>query len=80
MKIALTIVALLVIGVVVGLLLDWGFGSVFPGIALALVFIGFVVTKEGLDRQLRIMRMKRFRNSVRPERRDFTPDDKRTMI
>jgi hypothetical protein len=78
MKIAITIVALLVIGAVVGLLID--FGSVFLGIPLALMFIGLVVTKEGLDRQLRIMQMKRFRTSVRAQRLDSTPEDKRTMI
>jgi hypothetical protein len=78
MKIAITIVALLVIGAVVGLLID--FGSVFLGIPLALMFIGAVVTKEGLDRQLRIMQMKRFRNSVRAHELDLEPDDKRTMI
>jgi hypothetical protein len=41
---------------------------------------GALVTKETLDRQKRIMKMKRFRNSVRPQKADYSPEDKRTMI
>ncbi len=41
---------------------------------------GAFVTKEALDRQRRIMQMKRFRNSARTQKVDFTSDDKRTMI
>jgi hypothetical protein len=78
MQIAFGIVGLLVIGAVVGSLIN--FGSIFLGIPLALMFIGAVVGKEGLDRQRRIMQMKRFRNSARAQKVDFTPDDKRTMI
>jgi hypothetical protein len=78
MQIAIGILGLLIIGAVVGSLIN--FGSVFLGIPLALLFIGAVVGKEGLDRQRRIMQMKRFRNSARARKVDFTPEDKRTMI
>jgi hypothetical protein len=78
MQIAIGILGLLVIGAVVGSLIN--FGSIFLGIPLALMFIGAVVGKEGLDRQRRIMQMKRFRNSARAQKVDFTPEDKRTMI
>ena len=78
MQIAIGILGLLVIGAVVGSLIN--FGSIFLGIPLALMFIGAVVGKEGLDRQRRIMQMKRFRNSARAQKIDFTPEDKRTMI
>jgi hypothetical protein len=47
---------------------------------LVLMFIGAVVGKEGLDRQRRIMQMKRFRNSARAHKADLTPEDKRTMV
>ena len=78
MKIAVTIVGLLIIGGVVGSLIN--FGSIFLGIPLALMFIGLVVGKEGFDRQRRILQMKRFRNSARAQRVDFSPEDKRTMV
>ena len=78
MGIALAIVALLVLGAVVGSLIN--FGSLFLGIPLALLFIGAVIGKEGMDRQRRILQMKRFRNSARAQKVDFTPEDKRTMV
>jgi Sec-independent protein secretion pathway component TatC len=78
MQVAVAIVGLLIIGAIVGSLIN--FGSIFLGIPLALLFIGMVVGKEGFDRQRRILQMKRFRNSARAQKADFTPDDKRTMV
>jgi hypothetical protein len=78
MPIAIVIIALLVLGAIVGSLIN--FAAPFLGIPLALIFIGAVIGKEGMDRQRRIMQMKRFRNSARARKVDFTPDDKRTMI
>jgi hypothetical protein len=78
MQIAIVIIALLVVGAIVGSAIN--FGSLFLGIPLALMFIGAVVGKEGLDRQRRIMQMKRFRESAKARKVDFTPEDKRTMI
>ena len=78
MPIAITIIALLVVGAIVGSLIN--FAAPFLGIPLALIFIGAVIGKEGMDRQRRIMQMKRFRNSARAQKVNFTPEDKRTMI
>jgi hypothetical protein len=78
MPIAITIIALLVIGAVVGSLIN--FAAPFLGIPLVLVFVGALIGKEGMDRQRRIMQMKRFRKSARARKVDFTPEDKRTMI
>ena len=78
MGIALAIVALLVLGAIVGSLIN--FAAPFLGIPLALIFIGAVIGKEGMDRQRRIMQMKRFRNSARAQKVNFSPEDKRTMI
>jgi Sec-independent protein secretion pathway component TatC len=78
MQIAIVIVGLLVIGAIVGSAIN--FGSLFLGIPLALMFVGAVIGKEGLDRQRRIMQMKRFRESAKARKVDFTPEDKRTMI
>ena len=78
MQIAVVIVGLLIIGAIVGSLVN--FGSIFLGIPLAFIFIGMVVGKEGFDRQRRILQMKRFRNSARAQQADFTPEDKRTLV
>jgi hypothetical protein len=78
MQIAVAIVGLLILGAIVGSLVN--FGSIFLGIPLAFIFIGMVVGKEGFDRQRRILQMKRFRNSARAQQVDFTPEDKRTLV
>jgi hypothetical protein len=78
MPIAIAIIALLIVGAVVGSLIN--FGSIFLGIPLVFIFLNVVVGKEALDRQRRIGQMKRFRNSARAQKVDFTPEDKRTVI
>jgi hypothetical protein len=78
MPIAIAIIALLIVGALIGTTIN--FGSAFLGIPLVFLFIGAVIGKEGMDRQRRIMQMKRFRNSARAQKVDFTPEDKRTMI
>jgi hypothetical protein len=78
MQIAVVIVGLLIIGAVVGSLIN--FGSIFLGIPIAFIFIGMVVGKEGLDRQRRILQMKRFRREAMAQPVDFTPEDKRTLV
>jgi uncharacterized membrane protein len=78
MQIAVAIVGLLIIGAVVGSLIN--FGSIFLGIPIAFMFIGLVVGKEGFDRQRRILQMKRFRREAMAQQVDFTPEDKRTLI
>jgi hypothetical protein len=42
--------------------------------------IGFVLTKDGMARQRRITQMKRFRNSVRPHKAEFSESDRRTVV
>jgi hypothetical protein len=78
MPIAIVIVALLVVGAIAGSALN--FAGVFLGIPFVFLFIGLVVTKELLDRQRKIMQMKRFRNSARAKKVDFSDADKRTMV
>lgn len=78
MAIAITIIILLIVGAVIGSAIN--FGSVFLGIPLVLIFIGAVIGKETMERQNRIMKMKRYRNSARAQKADFTAEDKRTMI
>ena len=78
MGIAIAILALLVIGALVGTTLN--FAGVFLGIPIALMLIGLLFAKEGMERQRRIMQMKRFRESARTRKAEFTPADKRTVI
>jgi hypothetical protein len=78
MQIAVFIVGLLIIGAIVGSVVN--FGSIFLGIPLALIFIGVVVGKEGFDRQRRILQMKRFRREAMAQPVDFSPEDKRTLV
>jgi uncharacterized membrane protein len=78
MPIAITIIALLIVGALIGTTIN--FGSAFLGIPLVFLFIGAVIGKETMDRQNRIMKMKRFRKSAQAQKVDFTADDKRTMI
>jgi hypothetical protein len=78
MWIAISVIALLIIGAFLGSIFN--FGSIFLGIPLVLIFVGAVVGKEGMDRQRRIMQMKRFRHSARTQKVDFTAEDKRTLV
>jgi Sec-independent protein secretion pathway component TatC len=75
---ALAILALLVVGALVGTALN--FGSLFLGIPLVLLFIGAIVGKETMERQQRILRMKRFRREARAQKVEFEPADKRTLV
>ena len=78
MGIALAILALLVVGGLVGSALN--FMSVFLGIPLVFLFIGAIIGKETMERQQRIMRMKRFRREARTQKVQFDPVDRRTVV
>jgi uncharacterized integral membrane protein len=75
--ITLAILAIVVVGAVVGSTLN--FAGVFLGLPIVFLFIGAVIGKETMDRQMRIMRMKRFRRDARARKIDFDPADKRTL-
>ena len=77
MGIAFAIVALVVVGALVGTALN--FGGIVLGVPLAFLFIGAILGKETLERQQRITRMKRFRRDARTEKHDFDERDKRTL-
>ena len=77
MGIGLAIVALIIVGALVGTALN--FGGIVLGVPLALLFIGAIIGKEGFERQQRINRMKRFRRDARTQKTDFDAQDKRTL-
>ena len=78
MHLAIAIIAVLVIGAIVGSIFN--FAGLFLGIPIVLIILGVVVTKEFLDRQARIMQMKRFRRDARAQKIDFSENDRRTMV
>ncbi|HEX8074518.1 MAG TPA: hypothetical protein VF545_06010 [Thermoleophilaceae bacterium] len=78
MGIAVAILALLLVGALVGTALN--FGSLFLGIPLVFLFIGALIGKEQMERQQKILRMKRFRRESRTQKVDFDPVDKRTLV
>jgi Sec-independent protein secretion pathway component TatC len=78
MQIGIVIIALLIVGALVGSALN--FAGVFLGIPLVFLFIGLVITKEALDRQRKVQQMRRFRDSARVKKVEFSEADKRTMV
>ena len=77
MAIAVTILFLLVAGAILGSAIN--FGSIFLGIPIVLMFVGALIGRETLDRQRRILRLKRFRREARAQKVDFETDDRRTL-
>jgi uncharacterized membrane protein len=78
MQIAIVILAILIVGAIAGSALN--FAGVFLGIPIVLIFIGLIIGKEGMERQRKVMQMKRFRNDSKTKKIDFSEADKRTMV
>ena len=78
MQIAFAILAILIVGAIAGTTLN--FAGLFLGIPIVLIFIGALLGKETLDRQRRIMQMKRFRRDARARKVPPTEEDKRTLV
>jgi uncharacterized membrane protein YdjX (TVP38/TMEM64 family) len=78
MQIAIAIIAILIVGALLGTTLN--FAGLFLGIPIVFLFLGAVIGKEALERQRRIMQMKRFRRDARARKVEFSEADKRTMV
>ena len=78
MQIAIAILAILIVGAILGTTLN--FAGLFLGIPIALIFIGGVLGKVQLGRQRRINQMKRFRRDARTRKVEFSETDRRTMV
>jgi uncharacterized membrane protein YdjX (TVP38/TMEM64 family) len=76
--IAIAILVLLVFGALVGSALN--FGGIILGVPIVFLFIGAIIGKETMERQQRILRMKRFRREARAQRVDFDSKDRRTVV
>ena len=77
MGIAVTIIGLILLG---GALGSIAFGAPYVGIPLAFLFIGAIITKEQMERQNRILRLKRWRREAQNQQADFDAGDKRTLV
>ena len=78
MQIAFAILAILIVGAILGTTLN--FAGLFLGIPIVFIFLGAVVGKETIARQRKVMQMKRFRNDAKARKVDFSEADKRTMV
>jgi Sec-independent protein secretion pathway component TatC len=78
MQIAIAILAILIVGAIVGSALN--FAGIFLGIPIVLLFIGAVIGKEQMERQRKITQMKRFRREAMSHKVGFSEEDKRTMV
>ena len=78
MQIAAAILAILVIGAILGTTLN--FAGVFLGIPIVFIFLGAVLGKEQLARQRKVNQMKRFRRDAKARKVEFTETDRRTMV
>lgn len=78
MGVAITIVVLVVIGGFIGAALN--FMAPWLGIPLALLFVGALIGKEQMERQNRILRLKRWRREARAQQVSFDAGDKRTLV
>ena len=78
MQVAIVILAILVVGAIVGSTLN--FAGVFLGIPFVLIVLGVVIGKEAMARQRKVMQMKRFQRDARAQKAEFTEADKRTMV
>jgi Sec-independent protein secretion pathway component TatC len=77
MGIAFAVLGLLVVGALIGSALN--FGGIVLGVPLVLLFVGAIIGKETMERQQRIIRMKRFRQEARARKVEFDPEDRRTL-
>ena len=78
MQIAIGILAILIIGAILGTTLN--FAGLFLGIPIVFLFLGAVLGKEQFARQRRVTQMRRFRNDARAKKVEFSEADKRTMV
>jgi hypothetical protein len=78
MQIAFVILALVIVGALVGSALN--FAGIFLGIPFVLIFVGVLVMSEGFARQRKVLQMKRFRRDAAAKKVNFSEADKRTMV
>jgi uncharacterized membrane protein len=74
----LLVLAILIIGAAIGSLINFGFG--FLALPLIAAFGWLALGKEMMQRQRKILQMKRFRRDARARKVQFDEDDKKTIV
>jgi hypothetical protein len=76
---AIPIVAMILIGLALGTLINFGFAFLAIPI-VGFIFINWFFASEMMQRQRRIQKMNKFRRDARARKVGFTEQDKRTVI
>jgi hypothetical protein len=75
----LSVLAMIVLGLLLGSLINPGIGLLAIPIVL-FVLLNVVMASDTINRQRRLHKMRQFRNSARAQKVDFTEQDKRTVV
>jgi uncharacterized protein YacL len=76
---AIPILLLVIIGAILGTLFN--FASVFLAIPIvAFIMLNVFMASETMQKQRRLAKLRKFRNSARAKKVDFTEEDKNTVI
>lgn len=78
MPIALAILALVIVSLIIGSLLNFTF--LFLAVPLILLLFMGMAGSEAMRRQRRVWQMKRFRRGAKAQKIDFDEDDKKTIV
>lgn len=78
-SLALPIVAMILIGLALGTLFNFGFAFLAIPI-VGFIFINWFFATEFMQRNRRIQRMNKFRRDARARKSRFTEQDKRTVL
>jgi hypothetical protein len=75
----LTILSMIVLGLLLGALINPGIGLLAIPIVL-FILLNIVMMSDTLQRQRRIHKMRQFRNSARAQKGGLSQDDKYTVV
>jgi uncharacterized membrane protein YhhN len=75
----LTILSMIVLGLLLGALINPGIGLLAIPIVL-FILLNIVMMSDTLQRQRRIHKMRQFRNSARAQKTGLSQDDKYTVV
>jgi len=78
-SLAIPIVLLVIIGLALGSLFNFAAGFLAIPI-VAFLLINFVLASDMMDRHRRLTKMRKFRQSSRATKSDFTEQDRRTVV
>ncbi len=78
-SLAIPIVLVVIIGLILGTLINFAFGFLAIPI-VAFLMLNFMLASDTFQRQRRINKIKQFRNASSTRKVEFTEQDKRTVI